>query len=292
MPELIEHWGYLGVFLGIIVTGLGFPMPEELPIVLGGAMATNGKVEIYYMLPVCIVGVIIGDSFLYFIGRLWGAKLVDMPFVRKRLLTPEKLASISENFKTYGVKILLFARLTPGIRAPIFLAAGIAKLPLTQFLLADGIYAIPGVSLLFFLGYWSADTIIELIEAESRYVKPILVLVVIGGVAIYFVYHFWKKPVVTGNPTEMPPFVGPVTEKLEEVAESMAEKVADTVLPRSMHPGSEVKTSDVQSAVKKAEEEAAKKNAEEDAARNGQAHVPAEEKTPANPKGPITDGRQ
>ncbi len=232
MQEFIDSWGHLGVFIAILATGLGFPMPEELPIVLGGAMATSGKVSILTMLPVCIIGVIIGDSFLYLIGRYFGDRLIHIPFVRTRLLTPERFEKIADNFKKYGVKILLFARLTPGIRAPIFITAGITKLPIAFFLIADGIYAIPGVSLLFFLGYWSADTIIELIEAESRYVKPILVLVVIGGVAAYIIYQFWVKPVVTGNPTEMPPIVGPVTERLEEVAET----VADKVLHRSSHP--------------------------------------------------------
>jgi membrane protein DedA with SNARE-associated domain len=232
MQDFIESWGYLGVFVGILATGLGFPMPEELPIVLGGAMANSDKVRMWIMLPVCVVGVIIGDSFLYLIGRFWGLKLVQLPFFRRKLLTPERLASISANFQHYGVKILLFARLTPGIRAGIFLTAGITKLPITHFLLADAIYAIPGVSVLFFLGYWFTDSIIELIEAESRFVKPIIVLVVLAGVGLYLVYRFWRKPMVTGNPTEMPPIVGPVTERLDQVAESMADKV----LHRGPHP--------------------------------------------------------
>ena len=42
--------------------------------------------------------------------------------------------------------ILLFARILPGIRSPIFLTAGIMKLSWQRFLLADGIYAVPGVS--------------------------------------------------------------------------------------------------------------------------------------------------
>jgi membrane protein DedA with SNARE-associated domain len=183
------------------------------------------------MLPVCIVGVIIGDSFLYFIGRFWGAKLVKMPFISKRLLTPERLASISENFKTYGVKILLFARLTPGIRAPIFLTAGITKLPLAYFIMADAIYAVPGVTILFFLSYWFTDSVLELVDQVS-YVKPIIVLVVLAGLGIYLLYRVWRKPMVTGDPHEMPPIVGPMTERLESVAESMADKV----LHRSSHP--------------------------------------------------------
>src|SRR5205823_3037692 len=176
------------VFLGIIVTGLGFPMPEELPIVLGGAMAHSGQVYTWTMLPVCILGVILGDSCLYFIGRFWGAKLVQMPFISRRLLTPERLASISANFQKYGVKILLFARLTPGIRAPIFLTAGITKLPLARFILADGIYAIPGVSILFGLGYAFTDRIVDLVQNEASKVKSIIILVALVGVAGYFAY--------------------------------------------------------------------------------------------------------
>ena len=232
MQEFIDSWGYLGVFLSILATGVGFPMPEELPIVLGGAMGARDRVYVWIMLPVCIVGVIIGDSFLYLIGRFWGTKLVELPFIRKKLLPPDRLAKIADNFRKYGVTVLLFARLTPGIRAPIFLTAGITKMPIMNFLVADAIYAVPGVSILFFLGYWFTDAIIELIEAESRYVKPILVVVVLAGIGLYVAYLIWRKPVVTGNPKEMPPIVGPVTEKLEGVAESMAGKV----LNRSPQP--------------------------------------------------------
>lgn len=231
MDEFIKNGGpYLGVFIGILATGLGFPMPEELPIITGGALATHGEVRTWIMLPVCILGVIIGDSFLYFIGRFWGSKIVEMPFIRNRLLPPERFASIAANFQKHGVKILLFARLTPGIRAPIFLSAGILKLPVMYFLVADGIYAIPGVTLLFFLSYWFTDSILELVD-QASYVKPIIVLVALAGVAIYVIYRFARKPMVTGNPSDMPPIVGPVTEKLEGVAE----QVADKVLHRS-HP--------------------------------------------------------
>jgi membrane protein DedA with SNARE-associated domain len=236
MQEFIDSWGYLGVFLSILATGLGFPMPEELPIVLGGAMAARDRVYVWIMLPVCIVGVIIGDSFLYLIGRFWGTKLVELPFIRKKLLPPDRLAKISDNFQKYGVTVLLFARLTPGIRAPIFVTAGITKMPILHFLVCDAIYAVPGVSLLFFLGYWFTDTIIELIDAESRYVKPIIVLVVLSGIGLYVVYRFLRKPMVTGNPTEMPPIVGPVTTKIEKVAETMADKVLYRSSPSGIFP--------------------------------------------------------
>ncbi len=233
VEDFIRSWGYLGIFLGILATGLGFPMPEELPIVLGGALSGSEHAIWWLMLPVCIVGVVIGDSFLYLIGRFWGARLVQIPFVRDHLLTPERLESISENFDKHGIKILLFARLTPGIRAPIFLTAGISRLAPTKFLLADSLYAIPGVSLLFCGGFWFTDSMVDLIKSEAGKVKPIIILVVLVGVTAYVIYRFLRKPVVTGNPTEMPPLVGQVTHRLEDMTHKL-EGVAHKVL----HPNS------------------------------------------------------
>jgi membrane protein DedA with SNARE-associated domain len=224
LEAFLESWGYLGVFVGILLTGLGFPMPEELPVVLGGALAGGfageGRaitIHWWIMLPVCIVGVVIGDSFLYWIGRLWGTKLVDRPFVQKHLLSPEKFASIAENFHKYGIRILLFARMTPGIRAPIFLTAGITRLPVSHFLLADGIYAIPGVSLLFALGYFFTDNMVQIVKGDLEMVKNIIILVVVLGVAGYFVYRFLRKPVVTGSPAEVPAIVEPMSHTLDSV---------------------------------------------------------------------------
>jgi membrane protein DedA with SNARE-associated domain len=236
VEAFLQDWSYLGIFLGILATGLGFPMPEELPIVVGGALASSEHVYAWLMLPVCIVGVVIGDSFLYLIGRFWGARLVQMPFIRKHLLPPERLESISDNFERHGIKILLFARLTPGIRAPIFLTAGISRLSMTKFLLADGLYAIPGVSLLFFGGYWFTDSMIDLVknfDNEASKVKPIIILVVLVALTIYVIYRFLRKPVVTGNPTEMPPLVGQVTHKLEDMTQKL-----EGVTHKILHAGS------------------------------------------------------
>ena len=227
METFLQSWGYLGVFVGILLTGLGFPMPEELPIVLGGALAggfAGGATIVYWwiMLPVCIVGVVIGDTFLYGIGRFWGARLVDRPFVKKHLLSQEKLASITENFHKYGIKILLFARLTPGIRAPIFLTAGITRLPLSHFLIADGVYAIPGVSLLFGLGYFFTGSMVELVKsAQWRAAGHVVILVAVLGVAGYFTYRFLRRPMVTGNPADMPKFVEPMSQTLDSVTDKI-----------------------------------------------------------------------
>jgi len=224
VEEFLRTWGAPGIFIGILLTGIGFPMPEELPIVLGGALVGTGHADWWIMLPTCIIGVIVGDSLLYFIGRFWGSKLVERPFIRKHILMPERLQKISQNFHDYGIRILLFARLTPGIRAPIFLTAGITKLPLFRFVFADGIYAIPGVTILFALGYVFTDRIVDLIKNEAGKMKSIIILVVLIGVAGYFAYRFLRKPMVTGNPSEMPKIVERMTDSLDLTSTNPAKK--------------------------------------------------------------------
>jgi membrane protein DedA with SNARE-associated domain len=217
VEEFLQSWGYLGIFLGIVATGLGFPMPEELPIVVGGALAGGGHAYWWLMLPVCIAGVIIGDSCLYFIGRWWGPRLLEYGWVKKHLLPPERRERIQKNFHDYGVRILLFARLTPGIRAPIFFTAGLTRLSLGRFILADGIYAVPGVSVLFFLGYWFTERMVAVVKEDVERFKSIAILVVLVALAAYLLYRFLRRPMVSGAPEEMPALVGQMTEKFEQM---------------------------------------------------------------------------
>ena len=56
----------------------------------------------------------------------------------------------------------------PGIRTPVFLSAGIVRLPFRKFLLADVLYAIPGVNLIFWLAYVADRHSFWLLLTRSR----------------------------------------------------------------------------------------------------------------------------
>jgi membrane protein DedA with SNARE-associated domain len=162
------------------------------------------------MLPVCILGVVLSDGLLYCVGRFGGRRLLQNPWVT-RLLPVQKQQRIEGNFHKYGILVLLFARFLPAIRSPIFITAGILRLSFAKFLVADGIYAIPGVSLLFYLAFSFGEQFRQLIiQAEGRVekLKPVLILLALTAVASYLVYHFLRHPVATGDPREELPLVG------------------------------------------------------------------------------------
>jgi membrane protein DedA with SNARE-associated domain len=202
---------FFGMFVG---AGLGLPFPEEF-LMVGAGIWTAAHPEYglfaWLMLPVCIVGVLIADCLLYGTGRCFGTRLLRYRAVA-RLLPAEKLLRIEDNFHRYGVGILLFGRLLPGVRAPLFLTAGMMRLSMTRFLLADGLGAVLGNSLLFFLGWWFGDAFMELLHKVGgelwHVLRPVLVMCAVVAVVVWLVLRFLRKPGTTGDPKELP-LIGP-----------------------------------------------------------------------------------
>jgi membrane protein DedA with SNARE-associated domain len=196
---------------------LGLPVPEASGPVAAAAQADVARQNSiplpphpvwWIMLPVCIAGVVLSDTILYSIGRHGGARLLEHHWVQRHLVKPDKRAKIERNFQKYGVKILLGARLLPGIRAPIFIMAGVMRLPMTRFVLADGLYALIGVNLLFWLGFWGGDAFADLVRAAEHkvqsLVRPLLIIGALAAVGAYLLRLYLTRNVVTGDPKEVP----------------------------------------------------------------------------------------
>jgi membrane protein DedA with SNARE-associated domain len=209
-----EFWKYFGVFSALVSAGFGAPIPEEIPIATGGVLVGRDwnnpdGLKWWIMLPLCILGVVLCDCILYVAGRKWGRWLIRRRWVQRRLLSPERFQKIEKNFHDYGIRILLIARLMPGIRTPVFLSAGIVRLPFRKFLLADALYAIPGVNLIFWLAYWLTDAFLALLHKVESY-RELAIVAILSFVAGFITATFVRRPVATGSPEELPVFGKPV----------------------------------------------------------------------------------
>jgi membrane protein DedA with SNARE-associated domain len=210
---------YLGIFISLLAAGVGVPIPEEAPILAAGvavgqALNENGNggphLHWWIMLPVCILGIVVCDGMLYGFGRFLGPRILQMPWT-KRLLSDERRRTIEENFHRYGLWVLLGARLLPTIRAPIFIMAGVTRIRFSKFVLADAIYAIPGVNLLFWLAFGLGNAFRDLfltVEGKVAKAGPILLLIAIAVAGLYLLYHFLRHPVATGDPVQEIPVIG------------------------------------------------------------------------------------
>ena len=62
----------------------------------------------------CLVGVLVGDFVVYFLGYYYGEKVLSLP-VTRRLLTRAREAQIKGYFHRHGFKILVLGRFAVGL---------------------------------------------------------------------------------------------------------------------------------------------------------------------------------
>lgn len=234
MLEHFDQYGYLGVFVALLAAGFGFPIPEELPVITAGIMVGHEDTTLrwYYMLLVVMAGVVFGDGVLYGIGRTWGRRLLDLPFVRRNFVPHEKQEQIEKNFAERGIWVLLGARLLPGIRAPVFIMAGMLRVPFGRFLLADAIYAIPLVNIIFWLAYFLTDQVLVIFNRINEH-KPLVIVAVLSGVAGALVQKYiLSRSVSTGEAPHVPNIIAKPAVAVGHAVEKVVEKAVEKVTGR------------------------------------------------------------
>ena len=119
--------------------GFGVPIPEDITLVSGGVIAGlyPESVNSHLMLVVSMIGVLAGDSTMYWLGRIYGTRILRFRPMRK-IVTLERLEMVREKFDQYGNRVLFVARFLPGLRAPIYMVSGITRrVSYTRFVLID-----------------------------------------------------------------------------------------------------------------------------------------------------------
>jgi membrane protein DedA with SNARE-associated domain len=156
--EYIEHFTYLGIFIVITSGSIGVPVPEEIPLIIGGFMFYKGYVNIYLLIGIAIFAIITSDLIIFYIGRNWGRWVVNHRRLSK-IFSIKRLKNGEKYFKKYGRKAVFIGRFLSGIRVISLLSAGIFKMNIWEFLALDFMSAIISVPLFVGIGYISAQYI-------------------------------------------------------------------------------------------------------------------------------------
>ena len=145
---------------------------------------------------VCFVGVLSGDTALYWIGHHWGERIMDWRLIRL-VLTPEREKVLVESFHRHGVKLVFTARFVAGFRAAVFLTAGIAGISFWRFLFVDFVAALVGVPLGFGVAYLFTDQLPAIVRGVHEVQKLLALagMVLLAAVIGYAAYRKSRRPV-------------------------------------------------------------------------------------------------
>ncbi len=184
---LISRHGYLLLGAICLAEAIGLPLPAALAILTAGALTAYGQLHFHLVFLVGVAAMIVGDVFLYFMGRFSGWALLGV--LCRLSANPETcILRSAEYFYRRGKMTLLFAKFIPGINTMSPPLAGSMRMRLGQFLAFDAMGAAIYIGAYAAVGYIFSDAL----RAITRGLRSagFAAEVVLGiGVAAYAIYR-------------------------------------------------------------------------------------------------------
>ena len=160
--RLIEHYGYLVVFFGVMLESTGVPLPGETILLASGFLAQQGHLDVGDAILFGILGAVAGDQLGYWVGREGGRPFV-LRWGRYVLVTPERLGHAEAFFDRHGGRAVFLARFVSGLRVFGALVAGTSRMPWGRFALYNAlggtVWATAAVSIGYLL--WASISLVE-----------------------------------------------------------------------------------------------------------------------------------
>ena len=195
----LSSYGYTAVVVVVFVAAVGLPLPAGVVLLVAGALAGEGRLELPALAPLALAAAVLGDLVGYGVGNTGGYAVIERHGSRVGL-SAELMQSSRGHFARFGGAAVLLTRflLTP-LAAPINLLAGGAAYPLPRFLLCCALGEGAWVAGYLGLGRVLGVTWEEAIQKVARWsrapVYPCLALVLLYGA--YRLYR--RRPPTIGD---------------------------------------------------------------------------------------------
>jgi membrane-associated protein len=148
---------------------LGFVVPGETVVVVGGFLAYEGRVPLAGVLAAACLGAIIGDSIGFEVGRRWGDWLLSR--LPTRLVKPAHVEQGKAMLNRLGGRAVFAGRWVAALRALVPGLCGASKMHYRTFLLWNALGGITWATAFVVLGYLagSAWTRVEHYASVASY---------------------------------------------------------------------------------------------------------------------------
>jgi len=203
----IAHHGYLILIAMVFLEAIGLPAPAALALLIAGAAAAHGFLQVQFALGAAVLAMLAGDTLMFLLGRYTGWWLLGA--LCRVSLNPEScILRSADSFYRRGRQLLVIAKFIPGINTMAPPLAGSMNMRFAQFLPLDLTGSVLYVGSYFAVGFLFSDALGVVMHGYQA-VGRILGWVVIALIAAYLLFQLrlWLReralPVVTlADPAE------------------------------------------------------------------------------------------
>jgi len=198
--EIMNVYGYIGIFLLIMIENLFPPIPSEVILTFGGFMTQSSNLTIIGVIIASTIGSLIGAVILYYIGKILNKerliKIVESKYGKLLRIKAKDIESANKWFDGKGNKTVFFCRFVPVIRSLISIPAGMSEMPMMKFLIYTFFGSVIWNSVLVSVGAFAGDKkdiIIDIIDKAGNFVLVGIIIAVMVVAVIFYKNRFSSK---------------------------------------------------------------------------------------------------
>lgn len=184
---LISNFGYLGMFLGMVLEAVIIVIPSEAILATGGILAGQGIFSFWGAFITGLLGSVFCAIVIYFMGY-YGGRAFIKKYGKYFFMKEEDIEKSDSWFNRYGLFAALIGRNFPIIRTLISLPIGIMHLSFFKFVLYTIVGSIPWTFVFVYVGYMLGDNWIIISRYVSNLKTPIKILIV-----LLIISYFYKR---------------------------------------------------------------------------------------------------
>ena len=204
MQQFIATYGYLAIFVLMLAESACIPVPSELIMTFGGALAAGAvpgtQLNLIGVILAGTAGNVAGSYIAWAAGRYGGQPAVrrlSEGRLGRRLLREHDLDRAITWFDRHGGKAVLIGRMLPVVRTFISLPAGIAGMPPVRFGVYTTIGCLPWTTALAVAGYavganW--ESIANAFHGPSYLIAGIVLTAIVLGTWRYYARRRQAEP--------------------------------------------------------------------------------------------------
>ncbi|ALU82285.1 TPA: DedA family protein [Listeria monocytogenes] len=198
ITSIMADFGYIGIFVLIMVENLFPPIPSEIILTFGGFMTTVTSLNVVMVIIVATLGSVVGAILLYKVASYFGKERLTKIVLKYGRILRLKESDIerAENFfLKYGSWAVFLCRMIPLIRSLISIPAGMTKMKMSRFLILTTAGSLLWNTVLIGLGAMLGESwseIVVFMDSFSTIIYSIIVILVVVGLGFFFRARFKK----------------------------------------------------------------------------------------------------
>lgn len=190
--EMIGEFGYLGMFLSMVLEAVIIVIPSELILATGGILASQKIFTFWGAFFIGLFGSVFCAVIIYWMGRLGGRPFVEK-YGKYFFMKKEDIDKADSWFRRYGMFAAFIGRNFPIVRTFISLPIGMTRLSFTKFFIYTTLGSIPWTFAFVYVGYSLGNNWILLTGYTDKLKVPIFIL--IGLLILRWLYQKIKTKI-------------------------------------------------------------------------------------------------